>query len=278
MDARSNDLDSLRGDFYLCLARAFAAPRDASLHAAMREALADDLADLADLIGYDIAAPLADYREAISATTDAGQLLQTYSRLFMQPPFAAHINAGVYVDGTLNGGSVEELEGWYAAAGLARSDEFRDLSDHVSVQLEFAAFLFGQSAEGLPAERTAGQFIGRFVARWVSGLAADLDMAQSMLELPANPYLPLARLLSIAAAADAERFSDLTPAQERQQKALVQARQRRAGQGIGDADMDTIRRRLAERGLATDHLDQPYESRDAARGWQRMTPPVARRK
>ncbi len=282
MDARASDSNTLRGEFYLCLARAFQTPVAPELFVALQHDLADELDDLAGHIGYAAADAIDDYQQQIAMVPSADRLLQAYSRLFLQPPRAVQLNTGVYLDGGLNGGSVMEMDEWYAACGLARADGFRDLSDHVSVQLEFVAYLFQHAlVEGGPdavMPRSAPQFIGRFVARWLPGWMADLEEAARELALDATPYLALARILAIAVAADAEQYGLLPPAQARREKALAGARRKQADKGITSADMEEIRRRLAESGLATDHLDQPYESRDAQHGWQRMTPPAPRKR
>lgn len=275
MDARSNDIDTLRADFYLCLSRAFRSPADLSFSAALRDDLPGDLAELVAEIGYDCTAEVTDYSRRI-ASLDAPGLLQVYSRLFLQPPRAVHINAGAYLDGGFNGGSVREMEEWYRACGLAQAESFCDLADHVSAQLEFVAYLYAHAlAEGLPY--TAGQFIGRFVARWIAPWCDDLVEAERELSIPEEPYLPLARIIQKASLHDAERLNDLDPAQARLEKALVRARQKQAKKGVTNDDLAEIRRRLEERGLTTDHLSIPYEQRDAARGWRAGTPPRPRK-
>ncbi|MDP2826312.1 MAG: molecular chaperone TorD family protein [Sulfuritalea sp.] len=279
MDARVNDQDTLRADFYLCLARAFLAPQDPALFAALRDDLADELGDLAGEIGYEMVGEIAEYRRRIHSVPDAGALLGIYSRLFLQPPRAVHINSGVYLDGSLNGGSVMEMEAWYRACGLERSADFFDLSDHVAVQLECIAHLFAhalQDRKGDPDTPSgmARQFIGRFVIRWIGAWCADLELTERELEMPDEPYLPLARILQAAAAADAQALPDLEPARLRREKALAQARNKQAGKGVTEDDLAEIRRRLEAHGLATDHLAVDPDQRDKARGWHRMVPPV----
>lgn len=276
MDARTNDIDTLRADFYLCLARAFQSPADPSFCTALRDDLPDDLAELAAGIGYDCASEIADFRRRI-AVLDPPGLLQVHSRLFLQPPRAVHINTGAYLDGGFNGGSVREMEAWYRACGLAQAENFRDLADHVSVQLEFVAYLYAHALAEEHLPYTAGQFIGRFVARWVSPWCDDLAQAERELSMPDEPYLPLACILRKAALHDAESLNDLDPALARREKALMRARHKQSVKGVTDDDLAEIRRRLDERGLATDHLAIPFDQRDAARGWRPGTPPSPRK-
>lgn len=284
MDARTNDADVLKADFYLCLARAFMVPQQADFFAALRDDLADELEALAGEIGYPLEDQIAEYRRRIATVPDAGELLRIYSRLFLQPPRAVHINTGVYLDGSFNGGSVSAIRDFYAAAGIARSAEFLDLDDHAAVQLECVAYLYSHALAGAPGDGAAlgrdaaGRFLGSFVSRWTGPLCSDLVQAERELDMPDEPYLPLARVLEVAAATDASRHSDLAPAQQRRVDALASARHKQAEKGVTEADLAEIRRRLEERGLATDHLDIAPGLRDEAQGWQRMVPPTPRGK
>jgi TorA maturation chaperone TorD len=210
---------------------------------------------------------------------DADALLQIYSRLFLQPPVAAYINTGVYLDGCMNGASVREMDQWYGRAGLQRAESFRDLSDHVALQLEFVASLYEHALDGSGSRgASAGEFIGRFVARWAPSLTENLLLAERELDLTQEPYLPLARVLTKAALRDAEAPSDIGPARLRRERALAGARRKQALKGITPQDLEAIRARLAGRGLATDHLEVGYEQRDEMRGWRIGTPPAPRRK
>lgn len=277
MDARTQDQTALRAYFYLCLARAFMVPDRPGFHEAMRADLADELQHLASELGYDIGPELVEYRRRIGAVGSDDALLQIYSRLFLQPPRAVHINTGVYLDGSFNGGSVAELEACYRASGLARSDGFLDLADHVAMQLECVAYLYAHalSADGGPL--SAGQFIGRYVARWIGPWCEDFMLAERELEMADEPYHPLCLILQQAARVDAESLPDLNPAWTRRTKALTQARHKHAEKGVTSSDMAIIQRKLAEHGLTTDHLAVAPEIRDIARGWQRMTPPTPRK-
>lgn len=101
---------------------------------ALRDALADDLAELAAIRRYDIAAPLAGLREALALIPDRLTILQIYSALFLVPPRKASINTGIYLDGALNGGSVIAMEAAYKAARLVRAEDFTARRGHGPVQ------------------------------------------------------------------------------------------------------------------------------------------------
>ncbi|HEX9179478.1 MAG TPA: molecular chaperone TorD family protein, partial [Burkholderiales bacterium] len=145
-----------RADFYLCLARAFLTPREGAAFEAMRDALPADLDELDGLLGYGIAGPLAAYRAEMSRLETPEAMLATYSGLFLAPPVLVRINAAMYLDGAVAGGNVREMEQAYRACGVERSEDFRDLSDHLSVQLEFVAYLYAREA----AAQVTGQEFG----------------------------------------------------------------------------------------------------------------------
>lgn len=263
-----------RGEFYLCLARAFLTPDEATWRG-LRDALADDLGELGEALHLAIGASLADYRAEIAAVPDPASLLQIYSGLFLAPPRAVALNTGCYLDGAMNGGSVLAMEAAYRSGGLERSDDFRDLADHLSVQLEFVASRYLARLgwiDALAADGDAEDFLGRFVAPVLAALIADLERAGA----PSNPWLPLARILQVAVVRDA-RAPALEAVAARQQAAIDQARHARAAHGIDADDLAFISRRLSEKGLATDHLNVAPELRDEAHGWSRRVPPSPRR-
>jgi TorA maturation chaperone TorD len=239
----SADLE--RAELYLCLARSFLPPAGEAAFAALRDALADDLdalcaePDCSDLIG--------DLRSALASVADKDELSRLYSKLFLAPPRRVQINTGAYLDGGLMGRSVQALEACYRRAGAERREDFRSSSDHVSVQLEFAAYLYSRA----PGAPLAGQFLDMFVVHWLPDFVSDLEQAAT--EVGANPYLPRARLLVRAVARDAVSAPQ-DPKPARRQRALERARTKRAARGITPADMAEIERRLKERGLSIEHL------------------------
>jgi putative dimethyl sulfoxide reductase chaperone len=282
MDARNHEQLSARAEFYLCLARAFLAPRDDAMFHALRDALADDLGELAAQVGYDIAAPLAAFRSQMQLVADPLTLLQTYSSIFLAPPTAAHINVGQYLDGAVDGGSVKAMEEAYRLCGVERDAGFRDLSDHVSVQLEFVALLYAALAQKFSGEGTGealpvdpGQFLQVFAMRWLDGFCADLSQAATTLQLDANPYQPLAQIIHEAAACDAVAVEPDAKA-ARKQNAIEQARAKYAARGVTAEDIAEIKRKLEARGLSTDHLSVPLELRDGAMGLSKKKTPGVR--
>lgn len=272
-----------RADFYLCMARAFLTPRDGTAFEALRDALPSDLEELDQILAYGIAGPLAAYREEVSRFTSPEALLGTYSGVFLAPPVPVRINTAMYLDGAVGGGSVREMEQAYRACGVARSEDFRDLSDHLSVQMEFVAYLYcHEAAAEVPGQAyelpmRGAHFLHAFVDRWLPGFVADLEQAAGERELAANPYLPLARILECAVARDAAPHPDAKP-RSRAERAMDKARAKYAGKGVDEEDLRRIEEILKAKGLSTDHLSVPVGQRDAARGWQAKVPPAPRRK
>ncbi len=274
-----------RADFYLMLARAFLTPMDLEHYQAMSELLADDLADLDASLGYGIGSQVDALRSTMQKLENHEELLVEYARMFLQPPRAATLNVCQPLDGAMMGGTVAEIEDFYRHYGVERGDHFKDLPDHVSVQLEFVSYLFGRAAAGIgegepdgEAEKAAGHFLHQFVSRWVPHLELGIEKAGKMLELKANPWLPLVRMLSIAAGRDAAPNPDWVKPQKRVDVAMEKARQDYAAKGITPEAMAEIERKLREKGLSTDHLQVDLDQRNASLGLSAKQPPDTRRK
>lgn len=281
MNLTADQLQS-RAELYLCLSRAFLTPDSADAWSGMSEALADDMQELGDEIGYDFAESIANYRTAIAAVPDQSSLLQIYSGLFLAPPRLVEINTGTYLDGSLNGGSVVAMENEYQRCGVGRSDDFRDLSDHVSIQLGFVAHLYSRCLDALGEDRgeatddEPAHFLHAYVARWLPDFLLDLGKESERLGAFNNPYLHLARLLSLAVAKDA-RAKTVSASERRTQNAIGKARHDRAERGINAEDMAIIAQKLSAKGLAIDHLSVPPEQRDEAQGLTKRVTPSPRR-
>ncbi|MFN3986057.1 MAG: molecular chaperone [Rhodocyclaceae bacterium] len=279
-------LDAARAEFYLCLAHAFGPPGRPGVFEALRDVLADDLAELAGRCGYDVAAPLAQLRAAMtSVQPDALQVC--YARLFLVPgdPHPS-LNTGVYIDGALGGGSVHAMEACYARCGLEKHSGFLDLPDHVSVQLEFVAWLFATTA-GLDEAGRAGEeagersvpmraedFIDAFVARWVGTLRGEIDAASERFSLGYHPYAALVRVLERAVACEcARRERPALPAADGTDPEIVRLRAEFAGRMMTEQDLAVIRARLEADGLTAEHVAIPIDARDRVMGLASMVPP-----
>lgn len=278
MDARNHELDAAKADFYQCLAAALLAPMDhAHAQAILGGDLSRDLAELDQEIGYGLAGAIEQLQTELDAIGDPQALLVLYSQLFLAPPRKVQLNAASYLDGSFNGGTVTELEQCYAENGVARAEQFHDLADHVTVQLEFIAHLYRMTATGveMPAIN-AGGFIARYPERWIIPMVADIAQISERESLAVNPYRQLLRILEAAVLHDAESMDGPVTATERRERALVLARQRRAERAVSAEEMREIRKRLEEKGLSTAHLD-PEDKEDPFAGWQAMVPPTLKR-
>lgn len=279
-----------KAEFYLILARAFMAPKTQESYQAMKEYLADDLADMDQTLDYGLDSHLKAYRAEMAKIPSHEDLLIIYSRIFLQPPREAQINPGVYLDGAFMGGTVDEMAAYYLKFGLARGDHFKDLPDHVSVQLEFISYLYARAADALladapdadaTAEVGAGHYLFQFVRRWLPKFHADLEKTTRELReigLPANPYLPLASMLAAAVARDSVANPAWIEEKSRVEKAMEKARANYATRGITPENIAEMERKLKEKGLSTEHLKIPVGSRDKEMGWIAKTPPDPRRK
>ncbi|MDP2367706.1 molecular chaperone [Rhodoferax sp.] len=270
-DSRVPTLLHERADFYLTLARSFLTPQTQAHCRAMVDYLADDLADLDRSLTYGLEAQVAALRVALSKLADHEELLLEYSRMFLQPPCEVALNVCYPLDGAMMGGTVSEIAFFYRHYGVERGDHFKDLPDHVSVQLEFVSYLYGRAAQGLEsgtpdteAEKAAGQFLHAFVRRWIPHFEAGIEKAGRSLELKSNPYLPLARVLAIGTQRDAVANPDWGKPKKRVEVAMDKARHVHASRGITPQDMADIERILREKGLGTDHLHLALDQRNEA--------------
>ncbi|HEX9183571.1 MAG TPA: molecular chaperone TorD family protein [Burkholderiales bacterium] len=196
---------SAKAEFYICLSRAFRPLATARARASFARELPEDLAALADEAGYALG-PLVE-RFAAAAREAEGSLLQGYSGLFLVPPVKVPLNAGLYLDGGLLGRATQAMLERYAQAGLAPDESFRDLPDHVAMQLEYVATMFARAAEGDAAsEARAGEFLETLVLPWIPAFAGALQAASAQVHA-ARAYGALAAILEAAARLEASRRS-----------------------------------------------------------------------
>lgn len=160
-------------DVFLLLAAAFAPPPAGLTTRDWCELLAADLEDAGLAVGIDTTVVRTALREAASGPESAEPWLVEYSRLFLVPPVAATLNTGIYLEGGLAGTSAQMMSQCYATAGFAKRETFRDLPDHVAIQLEFVGALLERSALiDNDAFAMAREFADGFVTHWVQPLQA----------------------------------------------------------------------------------------------------------
>ncbi|MBZ0331610.1 molecular chaperone TorD family protein [Halomonas sp. ANAO-440] len=142
-------------EFSLCLSRAFLAPTTGVTLAELRGPLLDDLRNLAETLPTLNTERLEALSQALAALTDTQQVMLGYSRLFLTPPAPAPLNLGAYLDGGLMSRSVPSMEALYHRHGLERDPAFRDLPDHLSLHLQWLAWVYSEAMEAREAATDA---------------------------------------------------------------------------------------------------------------------------
>ncbi|RCV87803.1 molecular chaperone TorD family protein [Billgrantia montanilacus] len=137
----------------LCLSRAFLAPQTGVTLAEVQGPLLDDLRSLVESLPSLETERLDGLSKALVALTDTQQLILGYSRLFLTPPAPAPLNLGAYLDGGLMARSVPSMEALYRRHGLERDRAFRDLPDHLSLHLQWLAWVYSEAMEAREAEK-----------------------------------------------------------------------------------------------------------------------------
>jgi TorA maturation chaperone TorD len=174
------------------------------MFASLREAAATGYPELAPL-----AAGLGEaYRRGGSEA-----LLVDYARLFLGPAQRlAEPYGSVWLDdaATLMGASTLDVQGLYRAADFDVDEDFRELPDHVAVELEFLYLLLYREHEALIGADEAGRkalldlrrrFLTRHLGAWIPRFAsavrqnAQCDFYRQLAELSeAVVGIELARL------------------------------------------------------------------------------------
>lgn len=192
-----------RADLLFCLARAFMTPPAGWSVCDWAQPLADDLAELGPSLGVETDAVQAALDDECSRWVSAARLadgsadpwLVEYSRLFLMPPVAVPLNAGLYLEGSIGGTAAQMMRSCYETAGVVPSESFHDLPDHVAMQLEFVARLMERSARGdADGMAMAQEFCGEFIHAWAGPL--ERACASASVRFPAaRVYAALARLV-----------------------------------------------------------------------------------
>ncbi len=154
---RLTELSRARHDVYAFLGSAFLAPpNEQSLRALADEAF---VAGAAEFLGSDVLESLRQYATAAEQTAELQrQAHQEFMNLFKVPggqyitPYESVFRdardvGGQQVKGLLMGQSAVSVQKWYKLAAVEISDEYKDLPDHIGLELNFLAHVCAKERE-----------------------------------------------------------------------------------------------------------------------------------
>ena len=188
-----------RGDCYKLLAACFYLPRKILY---IEEGLFQSLAALFGEVCPEATSFLARMEEAFSTYSEE-ELSVEYARLFVGPyELKAPPYGSVYLDGErrVMGNSTMEVIRLYEEAGLAMDKDFKEVPDHIAVELEFMYYLIYKEMEALEKlekdkalalEETRNHFFNRFLSLWVPSFCQKMKESTNNLF-----YIALADCLS----------------------------------------------------------------------------------
>lgn len=167
--------EKTRGDCYRLLSACFYQPQK---EAFIQEEFFKNLEALLRQISPDAAAHVSVMEKAFLEYSEE-DLLIAYAKLFVGPnELLAPPYGSIYFDGArqVMGDSTMETIKMYEAEGLSIDAEFKELPDHITVELEFMNFLIYKEIEA--AEKsdfsTASQliekqqvFLDKFLGQWI---------------------------------------------------------------------------------------------------------------
>lgn len=279
--ASSIQYPAQQAETFLCLSRAFLPPMAAEAWEGMFEFLVPDLREIASEMERDHVATLDALEVALKAIPDHQALLLGYSSLFFAPPIKVYLNAGLYLDGALMEAHTMGMQEIYARNGMARKDEFKDMPDHLAIQLEFLAVLFARIAESEDESerdglfRTARDFMRHFVSPWMPRLAQE-TAAKAGREIGRMPYVHLSALIRAEINNALEELLEAFPmtGEEEAVRAVPEGvvAVRELPSEATDEALEVMRQRLREAGLDTAHLETDQRKRDFNLGMKPKAP------
>ncbi|MDP2279677.1 MAG: molecular chaperone TorD family protein [Nitrospirota bacterium] len=164
-----------RGDCYRFLSACFYQPQK---EAFIQEEFFKNLVALLRQVSPDATARVSAMEKAFLKYSEE-DLLVAYAKLFVGPnELLAPPYGSIYLDGEkkLMGDSTMEVIKMYEEQGLSIDSEFRNLPDHITVELEFMYYLIFKEAEAFEKSetdkalnfiKTQELFLDKFLARWV---------------------------------------------------------------------------------------------------------------
>lgn len=174
--------EMMRGECYRFLAACFYLPK--------KEILGEEgfLSSLSQHLEHicPAAVPFSQHMQEGLAQYTEEELAVEYARLFVGPfGLKAPPYGSVYLDGghTVMGPSTMETIQTYEKEGLVRDEGFKELPDHIAVELEFMYFLIYREVETLQNgdperareyRRKQGEFRIRFLDKWVPAFCRNI--------------------------------------------------------------------------------------------------------
>ena len=170
------------GDCFRLLSACFYPPQK---HLYLQEGLFQNLTTALKLVCPD-ASIFSKKMEEAFLNYPSEDLMVEYARLFVGPyELKAPPYGSVYLDQErrVMGDSTMEVIKIYKEAGLSIDQDFKELPDHIAVELEFMYYLIyqeaealekGQSDKALALRETQELFLNRFIKPWVFHFCAKI--------------------------------------------------------------------------------------------------------
>ncbi|MFN3881695.1 MAG: molecular chaperone TorD family protein [Nitrincola lacisaponensis] len=285
-----------RAELYLCLAKAFSVADLPQTSGSLKSDLLPDLQSLATELPALSADWLKQFEQALSSVDHSELMMTDYGRLFLMPPAPAPLNLGFYLDAGVMGRCCEALESYYHQYALEKSPEFHDLSDHLSLTLQWFAWIFAGLLETPDNSRVvlkdAAEVISNFVLPAVQQLSDKADAFAQGNSVNAT-WLLLLHLVKQQLQDDLRQLADYLPEQstpfDRAHKnaseclsdQLVPVMQLTCSlcecEFIADEVLGGMVSRLEEAGVDANHIKVCSVCKDVTVEHSRMTPPGAKR-
>jgi TorA maturation chaperone TorD len=188
-----------RGDCYKLLSACFYLPKKEIY---LEEKVFEALTSLLNTLCPEATIFSAAMEEAIRKYSNE-DLAVEYARLFVGPyELKAPPYGSVYLDGErrVMGNSTMEVIRLYEEAGLVMDKDFKELPDHIAVELEFMYYLIHKEVEALEKSEkdkalvigeTRNHFFNRFLSPWVPAFCKKMKESTDNLF-----YIALADCLS----------------------------------------------------------------------------------
>jgi TorA maturation chaperone TorD len=167
--------EKLRGDCYRFLSACFYAPKKELF---LEEGLFENLTTAVKQICPEAAVFSEKMREAfVNYSTE--ELSVEYARLFVGPyELLAPSYGSVYLDNErrVMGDSTMKVIGMYQQAGLSIDDDFKEVPDHITAELEFMYYLIFKEIAAIERSeierveqfiKTQELFLNKFLGRWI---------------------------------------------------------------------------------------------------------------